>query len=390
MTGRRREWRHGHRNEKVELKGEVTPALPPKLSFDNGGEFILETRREVEQYLASRRTRLRGRVNLYTKTVVAFGLMLASWMTLVFFHPGPLLGLLAFAALVLGTTLTAFCVMHDANHGAYFRKRRFNHLMGWTADSLLGLSSYAWRVKHNVAHHTYTNIDGYDADITQVPLLRFMPQQVSRPWYRLQHYYIWPLYGLMALRWQTIGDVAAFFRGRIGRSALRVPGGWDLSGLVAGKAIFVAWAIVVPMLVYPWWAVVAGYLAFSMLVSVIMAVTFQLAHCVEEADFATAEQVSAEKRLWAVHEVESTVDFCPRNPVLTWVLGGLNYQIEHHLFPRVPHTHYARIAEIVQRNARRHGVRYVVHHSLRSALRSHYRHLRAMGRMGLPVEIEMG
>ncbi len=364
--------------------------MPQKLSFDNGGAFIVETRREVEQYLDSRRTRIRGRVDLYAKAVVAFSVLIASWATLMFAHPGVLLGLLALGGLVLGTTLIAFCVMHDANHGAYFRQRRFNHLMGWTADSLLGLSSYAWRVKHNVAHHTYTNVDAYDADITQVPMARFMPEQAPRPWYRLQHFYIWPLYGLMALRWQTIGDLGAFFRGRIGRSALRVPGGWDLTGLVTGKAIFVGWAVVVPLLVYPWWAVLIGYLAFSMVVSVIMAVTFQLAHCVEEVDFVSAEQLSAEKRVWAVHQVETTVDFCPRNPLLTWVLGGLNYQIEHHLFPRVPHTHYARIAEIVQRNARRHGVRYVVHNSLHAALGSHYRHLREMGRLGLPVEIEMG
>jgi linoleoyl-CoA desaturase len=280
--------------------------------------------------------------------------------------------------------------MHDANHGAYFTGRRANHLMGWTADSLLGLSSYAWRVKHNVAHHTFTNVDQYDDDITQVPLARLVPGQASRPWHRLQHVYIWPLYSLMALRWQTIGDAAAFVRGSIGRSALHAPRGWDLAGLVGGKALFVGWAIVVPMLVYPWWLVLAGYALFSMLVSLIMAVTFQLAHCVEEADFATADELRATRRVWAVHEVETTVNFSPRNPVLTWVLGGLNFQIEHHLFPRVPHTHYPRIAKIVERNARRHGVRYVAHRSLGGALRSHYRHLRSMGRLGLPVEIEMG
>ncbi len=97
--------------------------------------------------------------------------------------------------------------------------------------------------------------------------------------------------------------------------------------------IFVSWAIVVPLLVYPWWAVLSAYLVYSMVVSLIMAVTFQLAHCVEEADFATADELTTERRLWAVHEVETTVDFCPRNPVLSWIVGGLNYQIEHHLFP---------------------------------------------------------
>ena len=364
--------------------------VPQKVSFDNGGEFIRETRREVELYLQSRWTRVRGYLQLYAKTIVAFGLMIASWTTLIFLSPGIWLGLLCLVGLAAGATLTAFCVQHDANHGAYFTKRRYNHLMGWTADALLGFSSYAWRVKHNVAHHTYTNVDDYDDDISQVPFARFMPQQKARPWYRLQHYYIWPLYTLMVLRWQTAGDVAAFVRGSIGRSPLRAPKRWDLVGLVAGKAIFIGWALVVPMLVYPWWGVLGAYVAFAMIMGLITATTFQLAHCVEEADFASVEELSGPKRVWAVHEVETTVDFCPRNPVLTWVLGGLNYQIEHHLFPRVPHTHYARIAEIVKRNSEKHGVRYTTQPSLWFALRSHFRHLRTMGRMGLPVDIEMG
>ena len=127
--------------------------------------------------------------------------------------PVSIAGFLCLAGLVLGALLTAFCVQHDANHGAYFRQRRYNHLLGWTADALLGFSSYAWRVKHNVAHHTYTNVDGYDDDVTQVPLARFTPSQAPKPWYRFQHFYIWPMYALMGLRWQTVGDIAAFARG---------------------------------------------------------------------------------------------------------------------------------------------------------------------------------
>ena len=144
------------------------------------------------------------------------------------------------------------------------------------------------------------------------------------------------------------------------------------------------------MLVYPWWGVLATYIGFAMLTGLIMATTFQLAHCVEEASFASADELRSEKRIWAVHEVESTVDFCPRNPVLTWALGGLNFQIEHHLFPMVPHTHYPKIAEIVRRNCAKHDIRYSSHPSLGRALRSHFLHLRTMGRLGLPAEIEMG
>ena len=142
--------------------------------------------------------------------------------------------------------LTAFCVQHDANHGAYFRQRRYNHLVGWSADVLLGFSSYAWRVKHNVAHHTYTNVDGFDDDATQTPLARFTPSQPARPWYRFQQYYIWPMYTLMGLRWQTVGDLDAFRRGTVGESALRAPRGWTLVGVIAGKAFFITWAIVIP------------------------------------------------------------------------------------------------------------------------------------------------
>jgi linoleoyl-CoA desaturase len=365
-------------------------AAASKLAFDNGGAFIHDTRREVEQYLSLGRTRLKGAALLYAKAPIALALTVSSWVVLIFLQPGRFVAPLCLVGLVLGAMLTAFCVQHDANHGAYFSRRRYNHLVGWSADALLGFSSYAWRVKHNVAHHTYTNVDGFDDDATQVPLARFTPSQPARPWYRFQQYYIWPMYTLMGLRWQTVGDIAAFTRGKIGESAVRAPRGWNLAGVIAGKAFFIIWAFVIPLLVYPWWAVLGAYIGFTMTSSLIMATTFQLAHCVEEASFASADELRGERRIWAVHEVETTVDFCPRNPVLTWMLGGLNFQIEHHLFPRVPHTHYPKIAEIVRRNCAKHGVRYSFHSSLGGALRSHFLHLRAMGRLGLPPEIEMG
>jgi linoleoyl-CoA desaturase len=317
-------------------------------------------------------------------------LLVASWAVLVFAHPGVIGATLCITGLSVGVTLIAFCVQHDANHGSYFKSRRYNHLVGWTSDALLGFSSYAWRVKHNVAHHTYTNIVGYDDDINQAPFAKFAPTQPSRPWYRFQHFYVWPLYSMMGLRWQTLGDLASFRRGVIGKTPLRVPSRWTWVSLLGGKAIFVCWAIVIPLLVYPWWAVAATYVGIGMVTSVVMAVTFQLAHCVEEANFAAPEEMAAGAHVWAVHEVETTVDFCPRNRVLTWMLGGLNYQIEHHLFPRLPHTLYPAIAPIVERNCLRYGVRYTVQPSLRLALRSHFRHLRELGRAGLRAELEMG
>jgi linoleoyl-CoA desaturase len=147
-----------------------------KVAFDNGGAFIQETRSEVELYLSRGSTRLRGKIMLYVKAPIALALTAVSWGVLIVLHPGVVVGALCLVGLVAGAMLAAFCVQHDANHGAYFKQRRWNHLVGWSTDALLGFSSYAWRVKHNVAHHTYTNVDGFDDDATQVPLARFTPQ----------------------------------------------------------------------------------------------------------------------------------------------------------------------------------------------------------------------
>ena len=194
----------------------------------------------------------------------------------------------------------------------------------------------------------------------------------------------------MGLRLQTFGDFAAVRRGTIGQSALRAPRRWHLAGFIAGKVIFFGWALLIPLLLYPWWIVLPTFIGVSLVLSFVMVVIFQLAHCVEETATPSADELRAQRQVWAIHQVESTADFCPRNPVLTWLLGGLNFQIEHHLFPRTPHTHYPQIARIVRRKAAEHGVNYTVQGSLRQALRSHARHLRSMGAQGLPVEIEMG
>jgi linoleoyl-CoA desaturase len=361
-----------------------------RISFESGGDFMRETRAEVEAYLADGSVRRAASLRFYVKAPIAFGLIALSWALLLFAPGGWVQTPLEFAALVVGSILTGFCVQHDANHGAAFRKLRYNHLLGWSADALLGVSSYAWRARHNVAHHTYTNIDGHDNDITQMPIARLVPSQTARPWFRFQHLYIWPLYSFMGMRLQTMGDFNAIRTRSIGRTTLHTPRRWDMAGFIAGKLFFIGWAIVIPLLIYPWWIVLAAFIGVSLALSLVMVVVFQLAHCVEEASSPSPDELRAERTVWAVHQVESTVDFCPDNRVLTWFLGGLNYQIEHHLFPRTPHTHYPQIAHIVRRKAAEHGIRYHVQASLWDALGSHGRHLRAMGAQGKPVEIEMG
>jgi linoleoyl-CoA desaturase len=362
---------------------------PPRVSFRSGGDLISDVRREVDAFLTSGGS-AHAHARLYTKAVVAAALMLVSWSILMLARPGLIMGAVCLAVLTLGAVLVGFCVQHDANHGAAFANRRYNRWLGFTTDVFLGYSSYTWRVKHNVAHHTYTNVDEYDDDISQTPFARLNPAQKPQVWYRAQHVYIWVMYMLMGLRMQVVGDAAALIRGRIGRSGMRVPRGWELVGFVLGKLIFIGWTVALPLLVYPWWMVLLAYLAVVMVLGLVMATTFQLAHCVEEASFAAPQDLTDHSRAWAVHQIETTVDFCPHNRALTWVLGGLNFQIEHHLFPRLPHTVYPQIARIVRGCAERHGVRYSCHPTLAAAVRSHTRHLRSMGRLGIPAAIDMG
>ena len=299
MTAARRAAHDEGRTPTAPASDSGRPAAE-RVVFAPGGQFLRTTRREVAEFLAEGATGVRGRRRLYAKAVAFVALMAVSWLVLML-APQGIASLVALAGLATGAFLTALGVQHDANHGAFFTRRWANRVMGWSSDALLGFSSYAWRVRHNVAHHTYTNIDELDADITQQPAIRLAPSQRIRPWHRLQVFYVWPLYALMALRLQTYGDVVVLVRGRIGRTRLHRPSGWDLTALVGGKVVFATWALVIPMLVYSWWLVIAVYAGLIMALSLGMVVVFQLAHCAEEAAFATVASLRAEAREWGVH-----------------------------------------------------------------------------------------
>ena len=213
-----------------------------------------------------------------------------------------------------------------------------------------------------------------------MPFARFAPDQPRRAFHRFQHVYMWALYGLFAIKWHTVGDFGYLRDGRIGDVPVRWPRGRELAGFWLFKAAFLAWAIVVPLLLHPAWQVAFAFLATSFVLALTLAVTFQLAHCLEEADFSSVEGMAAAGPTeWARHQIETTVDFAPRSRLLTWYLGGLNFQVEHHLFSRVCHTHYPAMAEVVREVCARHGIRHRSHPRLGSALASHARWLREMG-----------
>jgi linoleoyl-CoA desaturase len=248
--------------------------------------------------------------------------------------------------------------------------------MSFTLD-LMGASSFLWRLKHNVLHHTYPNISGFDPDIEAgSPMLRLAPWQPRRPHHRFQHLYVWLLYGLFPLQWWFLHDIRELVTGRIGGHQFPRARGRTLFAAIAGKALFVSWAFVLPAFFHPWWALLLCWGLAIVTLGNVLAAVFQLAHCVGEAEFLGSSSVESD---WAEHQIATTVDFARGNGLLGWYLGGLNFQVEHHLFPRVCHLHYPALARIVEETCRAHGVRYRCEPTLGDALAANWRWLRRMG-----------
>ena len=341
--------------------------------------FLTELRRRVDDYFRRTGKSTNDCWQMYLKSAVILAVFAASYVLLVFvartwWQAVPL-------ALLLGVSmaLIGFNIQHDGGHHSYSRHEWVNKFAAMTLD-LIGASSYLWHWKHVVYHHTYVNVHGQDTDIDVSSLLRFTPHAKRLKVQRWQHLYLWPLYGVMAARWHLYGDFKDVVTGSVGPHTIPRPKGWDLVVFIAGKVVSVELLLVLPMFFHPWWVVLAYYLLVTCVVGVVLSVVFQLAHCVEEAKFTMPKGNALRmEAAWAVHQAEATVDFARNSQVLAWLLGGLNFQIEHHLFPKVCHVHYPAIASIVEQTCKDFGVQYAEHPTFWAGVASHYRWLKHMG-----------
>lgn len=312
--------------------------------------------------------------------------LVSSYALVVVSNVALLLRLLGAIGLVIALVAVGTGIMHDANHGAFSRRLWVNRTLGYTMDALGG-SSWLWRFQHNSLHHGNTNVVGVDADIALDPFARLAPDQQWRWWHQAQHLYLWPLYGFLALKNLLVSDAVALVTRRMDGQPLRrpvTPG--VVARITAGKLVHIGWAIVIPLAFNPWWAVVAFYAACSWGVGFVLAVTFQLAHCVDTAEFPAADSPRRADD-FATHQLRTTCDIASTpvsGALFRWIVGGLDHQIEHHLSPRLPHTAYPAMARRFRSECRQHDVTYRLHPSVWSALRAHTRWLRAMGRPPRP------
>jgi linoleoyl-CoA desaturase len=360
------------------------PAGPPppparRLVFSSNNDFQVDLRRRVDEFFRSTGRRQRDCPEMYVKTAILLACFIASYGLLVFVAGTWWQALPLAMVLGLATATIGFNVQHDGGHHAYSNHAWVNKVMAMTLDATGG-SSYHWRWKHGIVHHTYVNITGHDSDIDLGGLGRLTPHQRRFVLHRWQHWYLWPLYGLVAIKWHFVVDFRYVVTGRVGEYRFPRPKGRDLVIFVAGKAIFLALAFGIPMLLHPPWVVGLFYGVVAFVLGMALSVVFQLAHCVEEAEFPLPRDDTGRiENAWAIHQVETSVDFARRSRVAAWLLGGLNFQIEHHLFPRICHTNYPAISRLVQETCREYGVKYSEHESFWAGVVSHFRWLQRMG-----------
>jgi linoleoyl-CoA desaturase len=352
----------------------------PSPKFTAADQFFRDLKQRVEAYFVQTGKRQRDSGWMYLKSAIILTWAFTSYALLVFvasewWQAVPLMLSLGLAMAAIG-----FNIQHDGNHQAYSDRNWVNRLAGLTMD-LLGGSSFLWVRKHNIIHHTYANITDHDDDIRLEPLGRLSPHQQHFFFHRWQHLYLWLFYGFLAVKWQLWEDFSRVYYGAISGRRIPRPKGWDLLVFVLGKLVFLSLAFLVPVLAgHSILMVIGAYLAIMYVLGATLSIVFQLAHCVEEAEFPMPDETGKMPTDWAVHQIQTTVDFARGSRFWTWLLGGLNFQIEHHLFPRICHIHYPAIAPIVEKTCAEYGVRYFAHRTIWGGLASHYRWLRQMGR----------
>ncbi len=355
------------------------PNRSPNVKFARQGDFRRTLRQRVDAYFEESGLDRRDQLAMYVKTATILAWMGLSYSVLVFAPVSAWVRVLAAVSMGLAAAGIGFSIMHDAGHRAYSKNNLLNSLLFMSLD-VLGGSSYVWNVKHNMLHHSFANLDGHDDDIDVGVLGRLSPEQRRLPFHRFQHLYIWPLYGLLVAKWQFWDDFYCWATGRVGGREMPRPKGKDAFILVGGKLVWFTLAFVVPSLLFPVGWVIVFYLLASFVQGMTLATVFQLAHCVEEASFPAVPDDHQMEHDWAVHQLMTTVDFARDNRLLSWYIGGLNFQVEHHLFPRISHIHYPAIAPIVEQTCAEYGIPYLAQPTLRGGIRSHFRHLRKLGR----------
>jgi len=357
-----------------------------KVKFPKGMDtsFIDNLRVRVRDYFDEHQISRYGNAGMVWKTIfmlslyfVPYGIMVSGliqdlWMLLT-----------GWILMGFGMAGIGLSIMHDANHRSYSSNQASNKIIG-SVLNLVGGFAPNWQIQHNTLHHGFTNVDGYDEDIDPGNVLRLSPSKPRYRIHRYQHIYAWFLYGLMTITWVLDKDFGQLNRYRkegllklLNKSYSRL-----LSELIISKVFYWVYVLVIPIIFLPvaWWWVLIMFFIMHFICGFTLTIIFQSAHVVPTSTYPKPDKEGILSDSWAIHQMLTTADFSPNSRIFSWYVGGLNYQIEHHLFPNICHVHYRKLSQIVKETAREFGIPYNVQPTFIRAVWSHGKMLKHLGR----------
>ncbi len=348
-------------------------------------QFGHALRNNVNAYFEARGISTKGNSALYLKTIAMLSFYIVPFLIILFVPVGNSFALLLAILMGIGEAGIGMSVMHDAAHGVYSGKKWVNTLFA-SSMYMLGGSTFNWKIQHNILHHRFTNIFELDQDIGTRSVLRLCSHAPINKYQRYQYIYAFFLYGLFTLSKLVteFAQLRAYNKSGITKEQRHEPNIETLK-LVLSKALYLFIIIGLPILLtsFAWWKVLIGFAAIHVTAGIIMGTIFQMAHVVEGTGQPLPDSNNIIENEWMVHQLQTTSDFARNNLLLNWYIGGLNFQIEHHLFPNISHIHYRDIASIVEKTAQEYGFVYNLKPTFMDALISHAKRLKTLGRLSV-------
>ncbi len=357
------------------------------VKFPRKGEyanFAKELRKSVNAYFKENNISKYANTSMILKTIFMISLYVVPYIVMLLAGYTNIWSIIGTYVLMgLGMSGVGLTIMHDANHGAYSKKKWVNTLLG-NLINIAGGSAINWRLQHNVLHHSFTNIDGLDQDLNPGKLMRFTPRTKRLKAHNYQHLYAWFLYSLMTIYWvvgKDFKDLALYKRMDILKQEASYREA--ILRILLTKVLYVFVVVVLPivLLSVPAWYILVAFMIKHLVAGLILSLVFQPAHVVEETAFPQPNGENNMEDVVAVHQLKTTNNFGNKSKVLTWLIGGLNFQIEHHLFPNICHVHYPALSKIVQEKAKKYGLPYYQQPTFAAAIADHARMLKKLGQM---------
>lgn len=352
-----------------------------KFSKNHSKDFADELKSRVNAYFKNKKTSKFGSKKILIKALFMFALYFTPYaLILGQVSDNSWINLALWVLMGIGMAGIGLSVMHDALHGVFSKRKWVNKIMSRSME-LIGGDAHLWKLQHNVLHHSYTNVYGADEDIDGPPFLRFSPHHPKRKIHKYQHIFGPFIYGLMTIGWVGWKDYLQVARFKEKGLIKEKEYPKRLTAIILYKLGYFVYTIGIPLaLGVTVWEVIVGFFLMHYVCSIILSLVFQSAHVVPEAKFPTTGHEGKIENNWAIHQINTTSNFSPKSKVFSWFIGGLNYQIEHHLFSNISHVHYKKISKIVNETAKEYGIDYNVSGNFFQAISAHLKMLRNLGR----------